>query len=60
MEKHYVYIIYSSINDIYYKGYSTKPYDRLIEHNNDKSRYTKLRGVWKLVYMGHIKYWGSN
>ena len=51
MEKHFVYIIYSSRYNVYYKGYSTKPFERLIEHNNNKSRYTKSKGPWEIVYI---------
>ena len=46
MEKHYAYIIYSMSKDLYYKGYSTRPYVRLKEHNEGLSRYTKNRGPW--------------
>jgi len=48
---HYVYIIYSRTSDIYYKGYSTRPYERLKEHNDGKSRYTSRKGPWELVYL---------
>jgi putative endonuclease len=48
---HFVYIIYSHSHNIYYKGYSTRPYVRLEEHNEGKSRYTKGKGPWKLVYL---------
>ena len=51
MKKHYTYIIYSKSHNIYYKGYSTRPYERLKEHNARLSRYTKDKGPWKLVFL---------
>ena len=51
MKEHYVYIIYSKTNDLYYKGYSLQPYKRLIEHNEDLSRYTKNKELWELVFI---------
>ncbi|NOX87125.1 MAG: GIY-YIG nuclease family protein [Chlorobi bacterium] len=49
--KHFVYIIYSQTYDIYYKGYSIRPFDRLNEHNNNESRYTSGKGPWELVFV---------
>ena len=48
---HYVYIIYAIDDDKYYKGYSTRPYSRLEEHNLGLSRYTKHFRPWELVYI---------
>ena len=50
MEKHFVYIIYSSTNDLFYKGYTTNVEQRIFNHNENKSRYTANKGPWKLVY----------
>ncbi|GAA0872465.1 hypothetical protein GCM10009117_16120 [Gangjinia marincola] len=36
--------------DIFYKGYTGDLEKRLLEHNNDKGRYTKNKGPWKIVY----------
>ncbi|MBK6346264.1 MAG: GIY-YIG nuclease family protein [Bacteroidales bacterium] len=47
----YTYIIYSASCDIYYKGISEDPDRRLLEHNQDKSRYTSGKGPWSLVYI---------
>ena len=47
---HFVYIIYSDEFDLYYKGYSLNPDQRLIQHNNQESRYTAGKGLWRLVY----------
>ena len=46
----FVYIIYSSSHDVYYKGVSEEPLRRLEEHNSDRSRYTSGKGPWELVY----------
>ena len=51
MGKHYVYIIYSNSRNLYYNGYSKRPYNRLIEYNEGKSRYTKDKGPWELVFL---------
>ena len=50
-EKHFVYIIFSHSNNIYYKGYSQNPFTRLKYHNQNKSRYTSNKGPWELVYI---------
>ncbi|HMM12793.1 MAG TPA: GIY-YIG nuclease family protein [Bacteroidales bacterium] len=47
----YVYIIYSSACDEYYKGVTEHPDQRLAEHNADKSRHTSGKGPWQLVYL---------
>ena len=51
---HFVYIIYSSKVDVYYKGESLNPYDRLIAHNSNLSPYTSGKGPWKLVYIEEL------
>jgi len=45
---HYVYIIKNSDN-IFYKGYSTDPYERLIYHNNGNVKSTKPCLPWELA-----------
>jgi putative endonuclease len=52
---YYVYIIESEKFEIYYKGYTTNPELRLMEHNNDQGRFTKGKGPWKLVYLEKMK-----
>ena len=52
---HFVYLIYSKSNDIYYKGESSRPYERLIEHNENLSRYTAGKGPWELVYLEELE-----
>ncbi|WP_281231002.1 GIY-YIG nuclease family protein [Flavobacterium gelatinilyticum] len=46
----YVYIIYSKTFDVYYKGFSEDISQRLLYHNENKSRYTANKGPWELVY----------
>ena len=40
----YTYIIYSKSKDIYYKGFSESPTQRLLDHNENKPRYTSGKG----------------
>lgn len=47
----YVYIIYSQRLDIYYKGITQNPENRLFEHNNGLSRFTAGKGPWELVFL---------
>ena len=47
---YYTYILYSSSEDVYYKGSSSDPDRRLWQHNSDKSRYTCGKGPWTMVY----------
>ena len=38
---YYIYILYSNLIDRYYIGYSSDPWNRLIQHNsNTKDKYT--------------------
>ena len=46
----YIYIIYSKDFDVYYKGFSENVVQRLIYHNENRSKYTSNKGIWKLVY----------
>jgi putative endonuclease len=48
---HFVYIIYSKRQDIYYKGESVEPAKRLVQHNENLNRYTSGKGPWELVYV---------
>ncbi len=47
----YVYILYSKSNNIYYKGFSENPENRLIEHLEGKSQYTSQAKDWELVFV---------
>ncbi|MBK6527686.1 MAG: GIY-YIG nuclease family protein [Crocinitomicaceae bacterium] len=51
MENSFVYIIYSSRGDCYYKGFSENPFRRLEQHTNAESRYTSKYDDWILVYI---------
>lgn len=50
-ECHYVYIIQSRFDGIFYKGYTTDYHKRLISHNNGENRYTSKKTPWNLVYV---------
>jgi putative endonuclease len=45
-----VYIIYSKDFDLYYKGFSESVAQRLLYHNENRSKYTSNKGPWELVY----------
>jgi putative endonuclease len=46
---YFIYIIYSSCIDRYYVGYSSNPWNRLIQHNsNAKNKYTGRATDWVL------------
>ena len=49
--EYFVYIIFSNSYNIYYNGFTTDPQKRLIQHNNNESRFTAGKGSWKLVYL---------
>jgi putative endonuclease len=49
--KYFVYIIQSQIDGSYYKGFSTNPSIRLIQHNNKECSYTSIKTPWVLVYV---------
>ena len=47
---HYVYILLSEKNKRMYTGYTNDLNRRIKEHNARKSRYTKSRGPYNLIY----------
>jgi len=47
---YYVYIIQSLKDDSWYYGYSENPELRLKFHNNGKSKYTKTKLPWRMVF----------
>ena len=46
----YVYILKSVKDGSYYIGSTNNLADRIERHNQDRSRYTKDKRPWKLVY----------
>ncbi len=52
---YYVYIIFSERHQIYYKGYTEQLVKRIDDHNQGKSRYTKGKGTWELVFYRTFK-----
>mgnify|MGYP001007012685 CR=1 FL=1 len=51
MIRYFVYIIYSSSGDCYYRGFSENPINRLEQHKTGQSRYTSKFTDWKLVFV---------
>ena len=49
MKNYFVYIIYSAKVNIHYTGHTSDLDDRLLRHNNNRSKFTKNKGPWKLV-----------
>jgi len=47
----YVYIIENQTSGIFYKGFTEDYQKRLLEHNNNESRFTSNKGLWKLIYV---------
>ena len=47
---YYVYIIYSDHLDVYYKGFTMNPDERLKYHLEGGSEFTSRASDWKLVY----------
>ena len=47
---HYVYILKSHKDNIYYTGCTSDLRKRLSEHNEGKSQYTKSHGPYELIY----------
>jgi putative endonuclease len=47
---YFVYIIQSKKDDRFYIGSTNNLTERIERHNQGRSRYTKGRGPWKLVY----------
>jgi putative endonuclease len=47
---YFVYILYSSILDVYYKGFTTNLEQRIASHLEGKSKFTSQAKDWNLVY----------
>jgi putative endonuclease len=52
---YFVYIIQSQADSSYYVGYTRNLEKRLIYYNLGKSKYTKRKMPWKLVYKEFIE-----
>jgi len=48
---YFTYILQSEIDQSFYIGYTANIQKRLEDHNNGKSKYTKRKIPWKLVYL---------
>ncbi len=51
---YFVYIIQSEKDGTYYKGATSDPAHRLIQHNEGFSTFTSSRIPWKLVYVEEL------
>ena len=47
---YFVYVIESITDGIWYVGMSQNPKERLKQHNNGKSKFTKGHLPWKIIY----------
>jgi putative endonuclease len=47
----FVYILQSEVDKSFYIGYTSNPTKRLRDHNDGRSRYTRKKVPWKLVYL---------
>lgn len=47
---YYVYILESLIDGDFYKGF-TENYKRRLTHNNGKSKFTRTKRPWKLIFV---------
>jgi len=47
---YFVYILQSLVDKSYYIGYTSNIDNRFNEHNFGRTRYTKLKRPWKLIY----------
>ena len=47
---YFVYILQSEGNDSYYVGQTANLEERLNRHNQGRSKYSKRKGRWRLVY----------
>jgi putative endonuclease len=52
---YFSYIIFSASSDVFYKGFSSNPQQRLWEHNNNLSHYTAGKGPWTLIYIKEFR-----
>ncbi len=48
---YYVYILESTVDGDFYKGFTNDYVKRLEQHNNGESRFTRLKMPWKLVFV---------
>jgi putative endonuclease len=47
---YYTYILKSESSEKLYIGHSDNPSRRLTEHNSGKSKATRFKGPWKLIF----------
>jgi putative endonuclease len=47
----YVYLLQTDVDASFYVGFTENPEQRLIQHNNGESMYTRRKTPWKMVYI---------
>lgn len=47
----YVYILQCLTDGSFYKGSTQDPLNRLLQHNEGRSKFTSTKGPWKMVYL---------
>jgi len=47
---HYVYILQSEVDGTFYVGSTQNIEDRIVRHNQGRSKYTRSKQPWRLVY----------
>jgi putative endonuclease len=52
---YFVYILQSARDKSYYIGYTSNIENRLWEHNEGRTGYTKLKRPWSLIYQEEYK-----
>ena len=52
---YFVYILQSIVDRSFYIGYTSNIVNRLNEHNYGRTRYTKLKRPWMLIYKEEYK-----
>ena len=47
---YYTYVLQSLTSDIFYIGQTNNLEDRLNRHNQNRNKYTRGKGPWKMIY----------
>jgi len=51
----YLYILQNDKDGSYYIGHTQDVQDRLKRHNENRSLYTKGKGIWNLIYLEEFR-----
>ena len=50
LKRYYVYVLKSEVGDSWYIGYTEDIENRIQQHNNGESLYTKRKIPWRIIY----------